>query len=157
MAYIKPCRRCPERKICEHYKLVLREVRTSKTPFTSVKFKCDILKQKFIPGTRVLAECYEVNLCHDVVSGEYLSSQDAQLEGTVMSWWGEKIIVCLDESWHCDGKYHLKCWPDRLSLLDQPKVPVCSLCGHPLDRLEDQTHYCEECNPGEGEVIWANG
>jgi hypothetical protein len=125
----------------------LREVHTSKTPFTSVKFKCDILKQMFTPGTRVSAECYSVGLAFCSESGEYPTSEHAEMEGTVMAWWGEKIIVCLDESWHYDGKYHLKCWPDRLSLLEHPKVAVCSLCGHPLDRLEYQTHICEECNP----------
>jgi hypothetical protein len=135
----------------------MREVRTSKTPFTSVKFKCDILKKMFTPGTRVMAECYDVSLAYDHGSGKYPSSEEAEIEGTVMSWWGEKLIICLDESWHYDGKYHLKCWPDRLSLLNQPKASVCSTCGHPLDRLKDQTHYCEECNPGDGEVVWDNG
>jgi hypothetical protein len=101
----------------------------------------------FTPGTRVLASCGSVNLAFNHETGEYPYWEDEQIDGTVMSWSGEKLIVCLDESWHYDGRYHRKLWPDLLTLLDEAKVKACSICGHPLDRLEHQTYTCEECNP----------
>lgn len=156
MAYIKPCRRCGLRKRgCVKYLEICKSIK--KTTITAAKIKCDFLTEMFSPGTRVAADCGSVNTVFDSCSGEYQTFREEAINGTVMSWSNGKVVICLDESWHPDGRYHRKVWPDHLHLLDEPRVAVCSYCGHPLDRLEDKNIFCPECNHGKTEVFWCGG
>lgn len=155
----RPCLHCPIRKTCDILELLRLMMNAGKSDarrvlvhFSLLDFKCDTRQNLFSPGDRVSTKLrpWIEHKVHHSDGPEWEDEEGApeDHEGTVMFWKRNKVMVWLDEPIKFLGQesIRVKLWPDRLEKLDEPSVPVCSSCGRPGDKENEENWWCDECS-----------
>jgi hypothetical protein len=151
----KPCRHCRHKPTCEILATVKKKLKESglSTMLPSVKIRCKDREKGIDPGMRVSVELVPRILETHYDYGGYpyqnLETQQSEIRcGTVMKWHRGKVMVWLDEpvTFLDRESIRVRLHPDRLTILDEPTVKVCRVCGRPDGKQNEERWGCEECD-----------
>lgn len=154
---ITPCRTCHIANGCGIRLSKIKAVRGLK--LTSIKFKCDLLKESFQPGMKVQADLKYVAVGYTHEEHE-LRTVERTVEAVVMGWSREKVRIYIPyddggEWWlqslkNEAAKIHvLRVLPNQLHPYgDFERVTVCTHCGLPKDS-DLQNWGCSNVFDGE--------
>jgi len=141
---LKPCLHCIFKKDCQRRKDILAAIKGSGLMWGS--FSCVERWKAFPIGLRISYEfSYAGSEHYDYNGSGYKES--AEIAGTIMGYKQNKIIVWLDED-PTEGRWIVKLWPDRVTILDEPLRQCCPVCHKPDGEENSKEWVCPMCDSG---------